>query len=507
MGRLTDFFSGVSMIGRGVAGKMSTPNRRPRRNYQGAVQNDLTSDWRLDDLFSDEVLKGALPIMRRRSRSLFKNNDYAKQFGRLMQYGVIGPNGIKYQNRSRMSNGKLDTNANNIMELGWKDWGKKGNCTADRKKTFLDVQNTIILSLVRDGEILIKKVPGFDNSHRFALQMLDVARLDENYNIDLRNGNKIRMSIEFNQENAPVAYHIKKIIGQIGTQRGDVYQRVDASEIIHEFLVEDPEQIRGVPFLHTAILRLRMIGGMEEATLVASRVGASSMGFFTSDSDTDYVGDGTDEEGNIIRESTPGGFEVLPAGMNFTPFDPKQPSGEFGPFLKAVLRGASAGMGIGYNSLANDLEGVNFSSLKKGDQSEKDFFRGLQTWMDQHILTDIYDGWNGMAFLSGSIDLPISKRKQLSVPIWQGRGWQGLEPLKDSTANINNIAAGLNSRTKILAAQGLDYEEIIDELKAEEELAEEKGIDIKKTVDLRNFEQKLLLDSLTEEDENATPTN
>ena len=92
-----------------------------------------------------------------------------------------------------------------------------------------------------------------------------------------------------------------------------------------------------------------MLAGYEQAELVASRVAASKMGFFKrTNPDARYSGEDEehDDRGNVIQEADPGSMTELPFGVEFQAWDPEHPGGNFKPFVKAVLRGASCARGI-----------------------------------------------------------------------------------------------------------------------------------------------------------------
>ena len=72
----------------------------------------------------------------------------------------------------------------------------------------MDVQRVVLRSVARDGSVMIRKVRGFDNDFRFALQVLESDLLDTDYNHKLPNGNIVRMGIELDAFERPVAYHI-----------------------------------------------------------------------------------------------------------------------------------------------------------------------------------------------------------------------------------------------------------------------------------------------------------
>lgn len=461
---------------------ITTPARQSHRNYAGAVQNNLTADWLTSNRTADEVLKMQLPKLRERSRDLARNNDYVKAFFRYLKINVIGPEGIRLQSKVKNAAGKPNVQANKKIEDAWKKWSKKKNASVTKSLSWLEQQWQIIESVARDGEVFIRKVEGYDNEFRFALQMIEPDHIDVNFNVILQNGNTIKMGIEYDSWKKPIAYHVTvKHPGDSSYFAAGLNRtRIPAEEINHFFIQERESQSRGVPWLHTAIIRLRNLGGYEEAALIAARIGASKAGFYTSGTgDAEYTGDDKDKEGNLVNEIEPGQFEKLPFGIDFKPYDPTYPHQQFGDFIKAALRGASSGMGILYNNLANDLEGVSFSSIRQGTLGERDMYRILQTAFAENVNDDTFEAWLPMAFLTQQIKLPIDKIDHFNAPKWQTRGWDWVDPKKDAEAAVIARDNRMTSLTQILHKRGLDFDDLMDEIEYEEAEMARRGIEIK----------------------------
>ncbi|MDE5459075.1 phage portal protein, partial [Bradyrhizobium sp. CSA112] len=66
---------------------------------------------------------------------------------------------------------------------------------------------------------------------------------------------------------------------------------------------------------------------------------------------------------------------------------------------------------------------------------------------------------------------------------WQARGWDWVDPLKDSKAATESIANRTKSRGYYIRLNGDDPDEVFEEIEAEEQLLREKGLlaDPKKT--------------------------
>ena len=203
------------------------------------------------------------------------------------------------------------------------------------------------------------------------------------------------------------------------------------------------------------------------------------MGVFRPDGGQEYIGDNVDSLGNTVSEAAPGTMELLPPGMEFDSFDPTHPSGNFAPFVKTTLRGIASGLNVSYNSLASDLEGVNFSSIRSGVLEERQNWRVLQSWLIEHFHQEVYLEWLRLAFVNGQLaSIPQQRFEKFANPKWQARGWDWVDPLKDSKANLQEIQMGTKSRSDVLSERGKDIEEVFEQLKAETDMAEAVGIDI-----------------------------
>jgi len=471
------------------------PPRRPQsRGFDAAKIDLLTAGFQAPITTGDVELRNALQTLRARSRELERNNDYAKKFLHMCKVSVVGKTGFTLQNKARDANGKMDKAANDIIEKEWALWGKKGNCTVDGRLSWLAEQQLFIKTVARDGEFLARKIRGYKNPWRFALQNLEADHLDEYHNISDGPGrNLIKMGIEYDAWSKPVAYHIRKrhpgdyFRTQFSAQ---IYERVLASEIIHCFITDRSTQGRGIPWMHTAARRLNQVGEYEYAEVVGARIGASKMGFYEQNGDIMSSGlpsDAEDENGAPIAEAEPGLFEKLPPGYKFTPFLPDHPTTQFGPFVKASLRGVASGLGVAYNSLANDLEGVNFSSMRSGAIEERDSWKTIQEWMIEDFIMQVFEPWLEMLLLTNRTFLPYAKLDKFNAPEFRGRNFDWVDPSKDIDGEIKLVRAGWKTNRQVVSERvNMDLEDVYEQLAEEKQLAEKYGI----TLDLSSLINK-----------------
>lgn len=461
-----------------------------KRGFDAAQISRLTASWSVASPSADAEIMRALPALRARSRDLVLNNDYAKKFSQMCVTHIAGPQGFALQMQvpETLNNGKLlDDDANNAIENAFAKWAKRGVCEVSTRMSFTMLQHSVIRAVMRDGEALIRRVRGYANPFRYALQLVDIDRLDTERNQnDLPGGARIRMGVEMDAFGRPLAYHLKTAHpGEHAYAAATgIYERVPADQMWHLYIAERPEQTRGVPWMHAAMMRLHNLGGFEEAAVIAARVGASKMGFFeTPDGVADSLATDIDADGALYTSAEPGEFGVLPPGYKFQEYSPDYPHANYEAFVKACLRGVASGFGVSYNTLSNDLVGVSYSSIRTAVLEERDNWMCLQNWLVDAWLAELFEEWLQLALVAGQIrlpngsPLPSQRFEKFNTARWRGRRWQWVDPEKDINASIKAIEMGLKSRRQVVTDQGGDLEDTFTELAQEKLLAEKNGLD------------------------------
>lgn len=460
--------------------------RKPAaRRFEAAKHSRLTYGWTTANTAFNTELAADLDALRARSRDLVANNDYARKFMAMVRANIVGPAGFTLQSQAAKPDGTADTSDRNAIEASFADWAERGECDVSGLHSFVDICTLAIMAMARDGEALVRRVRSGKFRHGYRLQLLDIDRLDVRYNETLASGNRVIMSVEVDAFGRPVAYWLLTAHpGDPVARAEQKRERVAAGDIFHLFVADRPEQIRGLPWMHTAMLRLQMLAGYEEAAIVAARTGAAKMGFFVSPDGSASALSEKDEQGNFIADAEAGAFGVLPQGYDFKPWSPEYPTQNYDAFVKSCLRGLASGLNVAYNTLANDLEGVNFSSIRSGTLEERDHWMVLQGWLIRAFLRPVFLEWLGSALLSGSVvsanglALPASKIGKFRAHAWQGRRWQWVDPVKDVEAAVLAIENGLASPYTIAAQQGLDVDDVLDDIARFQAAAKAKNIQL-----------------------------
>ena len=459
--------------------------------FHGATHSRLTEDWILASIRSaDAEVKGDLRTLRKRSRELVRNTSLGARFQALVKDNVIGPHGIRLQALPKDPTGEPDSDAARAVEDAWKRWGSEpALCSADGKLSWHDVEDLHVETQAQDGESLLRMLPGFDNEFGFAVQVLDVDQLDEDFNRPAAQGkNEIRMGVEVNAWGRPVAYHVwsSHPFDFQGSHRRERV-RIPAVQIVHRYQVRRAGQSRGVPWYAPILMDSRMLTAALEAELIASRQAAAKAGVFEQEASA--VPDPNQPDGYADAfewEMAPGVWDVLPPGLTAKFFDPTHPNAAFDAFSKIILRGVAAGLGTSYHSLTGDLTSVSFSSIRDGTLKERDVWRRLQEREATHTHRPIFLAWLRWALAMGQIDLPARELDRLKRHAWVPRGWPWVDPLKDAQAAAIDIRLGLDSRTRLAAERGRDFEEVLEEQAREAALAEKHGVRLSTDVSRTN---------------------
>ena len=454
--------------------------------FAGAKYNRLTEDFLAAQRSADQDLFGDNIRLRARARKLAVDNPFARKFLAMVVQNVTGPAGILMQAKVKNEHGKATEQTKRInqrIEEEWKNWCEVGSCSADGRFSFAELQQLAIKNVAREGENLVKLA--YDRSFNptgFALQPLDNDQLDDTLMRRESDTVQVRLGVEVNQYQRPTAYHLWAShpfeAAGLGTR---LRSRIPAADVIHSFVSERPVQTRGYTWMSAAILPLHHYERYDEATVVAARASAAKFGViqreaaegYTEDEDEDVNGEqSSDTNGAGLMNASPGEMMTLGPGETLNYIDPKFPTQTYRDFTRTTLRNIASGLLVSYPSLANDLEGVNFSSIRAGLLDERDSWRIIQRWFIDHFLKPVFDAWLRMALLTTLQDIELSPRQKRQVA-WRARGWPWVDPLKDAQSTILDLQNGLDTYENTLAEMGLDFEEVMTQRASEQKFIED----------------------------------
>lgn len=437
----------------------------------------------------DEEIRKDAVALRANSRRLANNNPFMRRYIKAMGGHVIGPNGMTLQSTYQTKAGdRRDPYASKI-EKAWALWGQKGTPTVCGKYSWIGVEKMTLRTMILDGECFLRIVRDRVNPFSFALQFLDADLLDHTQNWQNSDGSVVVMGVELSKYGRPVAYWFTDPADTRGPQypRGRKV-RIPAEEIIHLFDPERANQTRGVPWVAPVMYLISMLGHYWEAEVAAARHESERPGFIKDpngilDADEDRESQGVpamspDAAAARMPSGTGINYMGIPAGLEIDIPDVKHPTTAFAEFSKAMLKGISAGLGISYHSLASDLTEVSFSSIRSGTLEEREYYREIQTLVRETLHERVFGEWLYMAILSGQIVMPQTATfERFAEHVFEPRGWDWVDPKSDLEARKGAIEAGLDTRTRVLAERGLNFDDVVAKLAEEKKAIEAAGLD------------------------------
>jgi len=454
--------------------KRSSPKGRAQQRYKAAQQTDQAADRFIGGSRSvDANLRSELVKVREASRNAGDDIGYVRRYFSMVQTHVVGENGLRLQANVKDAKGKLDTEANKILENEFLEWGELGSAEIGGRMSWIGAQELTAKTCAQDGDMLMRY--HFDKSNRygFSIELIEADLLDVSLNQKLRNGNRIVMGVELDRFNRRVAFHL--LTAHPGddswTFGGRRYQRVSADEMDLLYPVWRPGQNRGIPWAHASLMEMYQINGMRDSQLVQARVAAANMGFYERDPELAVDEDEFDDEGELLQELDGGQMSVVPDGykINQTSFQAPQSS----DFQKDALRGSASGMDVNYNVLGNDYEGVSFSSLRQAILEDRDAWKRKQRWLIEQQGSPVFKRWTKQALLKGALPgLRASDAHRLSKHKMYGRRWAWVDPLKDEQAAGEALGNLTTSPMHILRDKGLDATDVIEGWQQFGEMAE-----------------------------------
>ena len=448
----------------------------------GAASVRRTLGWTAPTLSPNDAALANLATLRDRSRQAVRNDGYASGAIDKLVYNIVGT-GVKPLPQSdsvafRSPAAKL-----------WEDWTDHSD--ADGVLDYYGQQAQVVRCWLEAGECFLRfrsRRPEDDLPVPLQLQVLEPEMCPHEFNGATANGNRIRAGIEFNAIGKRVAYYFyASRPGSLTEWDWSKLRRIPANQILHIFKPSRAGQLRGLPHLLRALIRLRELDKFDDATLLRQQLSAMFVAFLehpldpsgsveplTGESSPDTEGDRT------VLGLKPGIFQELQPGEKVTFSDPPDVPSGYTDFIRQQLAAVSAATGVPYEVLTGDLSKINDRTVRV---ILHEFRRQIQTEQHQTVAFQmarpVWNAWLDAAFLSDVLpfgddylDEPIAYQRVQ----WMPQGWPYLHPVQDVASANAAIRSGFTSRSAVVAEQGEDAETVDERQAADNARAKELGL-------------------------------
>lgn len=423
-----------------------------KRMVQAAYYSAASDSSSMDFSFASSVtltdaLKADLNTLRTRIKYELRQNAPAKGICRVYANACIstGPS---------LSVDVEEGNENwaEEIEFEWSEWAR--NCGFVRNESLAEILHVNVRQFFDCGEYI--SVDKYDNSAKTPIKLrvmpIRPARLVNPYAIS----DSIIEGVEFDNQGRPIKYYFDD---------GSFEPKPEsASNVRHIFYQEEPEQVRGEPWLAAGLPDLHKRRRYDEARVAAAIIAAKFAVFLTQESPEQGLTP-DDILPEAIIELNDGAATILPPGMGVQSFSGSQPVAGAEGFRKEMIANAGAGVGMSANAANQDSSDSNFASARYDDVGigiEHKVVRGI---IENRDLTPLAEKFITEAEAVGL----IGKRPDWYRLIWR---WPSAsrhtDPLKAANADSKRIESGVGSFAEIWAEQGSSKEqkrqEILEEI-------------------------------------------
>jgi len=485
------FSSFLTRLKRGGTGAPSTaPARRASSfPYEAATTGRRLGTWATTRDAVNSVWYQSADQLVARSRDVARKDGWAAKAIDEWVCNAIG-NGIKPQSLH-----SDQTTKEKIQKL-WSEFANE--CDASGTTDVYGFQALAFRSMVEGGECFVRKhirPMGDGLTVPLQLQLIETEQLPfylARPTPETPEGNVVRASIEFDPQGRRTAYYFyREHPGErLFFPNGLDLLRIPAAEVMHLFRPLRPGQLRGIPWLANALVRLWELDQYDDAELLRKKFAAMMMAFITRENPEDpFFGNEqttaqATDAGGATPDSDPGvQVAQLEAGtmMDLEPgedvkfTDPADVGGNYEAFERQTLLRIGAGLGMPYDMLTGDLSQTSYSSIRAGILSFRRLCEQIQYGV--FIFQFCRPTWRAFieaAVLAGRLDArdyQANRADYLAVEFHTPK-WAWVDPEKDVKAEVIAIRAGLKSRGMSINETGQDEEEVDRQIARDNERAD-----------------------------------
>ncbi len=453
--------------------------------FEAGSQTRRTMGWRAPTVSPNSAILATLSTLRDRSRTAVRNDGYAKGAIDKLVYNLIGW-GIKPLSKA------ADATFRKQVQALWLRWTDQSD--ADGLLDFYGQETQAARAWLEGGEVFVRLRPRLASDGLVVplqLQVLEPEMCPYTYNTTLPSGNKVRAGIEFDAIGRRVAYwfHPSRT-GDLQDFDASQLKAVPASSVIHLFNPLRPGQLRGVPHLTQALVRLHELDKFDDATLLRQQIANLFAAFIKRDqggtegsevSPLTGLAPTDTQDGRPILTMEPGILQELEPGESMEFSDPPDIGSNYESFVKQQLRHIASAAQVPYEVLTGDMSNVNDRSMRL---ILNDFRRMLQSMQQQIIgyqfCRRVWMAWMDQAWFANALPLPASYATNpdpWAAVAWMPQRWPYMHPVQDVEAEQAEIRAGFTSRSAIVSEHGEDAEVIDADQAADNARAD--GLDLR----------------------------
>lgn len=401
--------------------------------YEAAAGGRRSDEW-YRTASDPNTANHDIVALRQFARDLHRNNGWARRIVEVLSGNIVGW-GI----------GSTVTGEDEEAADDWKQWCK--NCDVRGRNSLDGLILKAVVSMLVSGEILFRR--------RITDRGLQIELLESDYIDTARDGvfhegNRIVQGVELDKYRRPVAYWLfPDHPGARLPMRAAVSQRVDATDIIHRFREDRPDQVRGVTVLAPAISVLQDAADLDDAVIAQQKTAACFAGVITSPEGSP-VKLGT-TVGELSERIEPGTMARLQPGQTIS-FATPPANAQYDVVVKRALMRLASAVGLTYPDLSQDSAGSSFSSDRL---SRLVHWTQIRVWQWMVVIPALEALWRWFCEWYEIEDAEIEWRPP-SMPM--------IEPDKEGLAYMRLMRGSVMSGIEVAHERGRDPHDLVKEI-------------------------------------------
>lgn len=459
--------------------------------FEGAWYDRTNSNWVAWRSSLDAILRTSIWILIGRCRDLQRSNSIVNRALNLWKNNVVGPHGVRMRMNLKKADGTPETAINQMVGKHWHRFCQAENLTPAADIDMVQFQKHIFGTVPIDGTALVRVFKGPQYPYGIAFKILEIDLLDINkFTGTLQEPNEVRFGIESVRATGKIVAYWLYLTNPNDISLGSSFSagksfRVPADEIILVMKPERPAQTIGTPWFVRSMVNLHILQCYTKATLIKAQMAASYFIFITNQLAVQDGDSGAGGDANGFQEMpVENGISLeLKRGQDVKNLAPASVSTDMEALFKWTLRFIGGDLDLSYHSFSEDTSQGNYASLRMAALEERAGYIANQVWIASRLLRPMAINWLNVQLLTQKyLKIPDAMEEDLKYAIeWIGRRWDWVDPKNESTAAVALVNAALESRTRYWKDRGLETDDMIPELRYEQDGLEEAEIVIQTT--------------------------
>lgn len=453
----------VSLGGRSRAGRKQTGGEgATRRRWDATETNRLNEEhWKYTAGQESPInndLENQLEVLRVRSQREVSNNAMLAGVASTFASDLVGKTGPRLICKCK-SNPEY---AKTLQEI-WGKWFEE--CDVRGKSSGAELLRSAVFLYWPAGEFIFQIVndPGPGTSimgrgFKTKLYAIHPRRLRTPYGEE---GGEIALGIRVDSFGRPVEYYFEQeqAVGAFQLRSGK-FDRVRASDVIHDFLSREPDQVRGVPWTASNLGTIAELRDYDDQVLDGARLCASQTSIVYSDHpalEPIVIETGSTE---VLERNT---TTVLPPGWKPMFAPATQPAANYIPFRHERMREMGREIGMPLLTILLDAKDHNFSSARLDRLVYKGMLESHQDRIEHSTLDRCLYAVERESRLLGI----LGERPDDLYHEWIWPVIPEVDETKAAVANERNIKSGIKSISQCIREHSRDPEDVFEEIAEE----------------------------------------